>query len=700
MPFPTDDYTPYGYLDVPAHTRNLTPRGVLRSHDAGFRWHFPSFAGMYGGRRETYRAGLRLALDGALTLAEFDAASSPYHSKDCFTFALKRGAAICSATYQLIGEHSLHLRVDAEAAARIVVLAEYERMLAATGEWGESGLVGRAEDGTLILQGFEDGEAFVLWAARPWADCGIAPGGMVTRAWLGQAAPGLPAAGFVTVTGQPAQTVALHAALGFMGMNGSLDVLLARGRTVAEAQRNLAAARAIANTELMRKRAADGAFWAAAPRLAGDWPAYWRRGLVYDLETLRMMVKPPVGIYLHRWDAMQIHAPRVVLAEAAIDALLLGYADAATAQELLIGTFLDAPAPNVPCSREDGSFNMVAADGTVCGTAPAWGCPWLVAAWLWQLQPDRQWLAQLYPPMAAYLRWWLAERRSADGGLFYACSWESGQDDSPRFGAQPLGGGHPVRHIRPADLHAAFAHACRVMAEFAHALAYTDDIPYWQALAHEFTARTQALWNGARFADFDTHTGQLTAQDDVMLLAPVALGIATPAQIAVLRPAIAALDPASITWPMGAWMATAAAEVAGLPEVACALAAAICERAYDFWDARAALPGRTLPGISCEYWPPDGRCGGEGYGWGAFTTHLVLHTLLGLAPASDGLHLRPNLPVAWRVPGREYCVALHWRSQPIAITLTAYGAQARVTVNQQSALVPWGDALVYGWDTL
>ncbi|MFN8568218.1 MAG: hypothetical protein U0Z44_12040 [Kouleothrix sp.] len=68
--------------------------------------------------------------------------------------------------------------------------------------------------------------------------------------------------------------------------------------------------------------------------------------------------------------------------------------------------FLDAPAPNLPCSREDGSYTMVAADGTVCGTAPAWGYPFLVIEWLWRLRPDRAWLMQIYPLLAAYLEWW------------------------------------------------------------------------------------------------------------------------------------------------------------------------------------------------------------------------------------------------------------------------------------------------------
>lgn len=699
MPFPPDDYTPHGYLDVPAHTRKLNPLGVLRSHDAGFRWHFPAFAGMYGGRRESYRASLRVALDGALALRDFTHASSPYHSKDLFAFALEQGAARCTATYQLLGNNTLHLHLEAHDAARIAIVAEYERVLAANGEWGESGLVGRVQGDALVLQGFEDGEAFVLWASQPWGDFGIAAG-TVRREWLAQPAPGLPDGGFVPLLGRRGETVALHALAGFTAPPVPLDVLLARGRTLPEALRHLGAARASMAAEAERKRAADASFWDAAPQLAGDWPAHWRRGLVYDLETLRMMVKPPAGIYQGVWDAMQIHAPRVVLAEAAIDALLLAYANAATAQELLLGTFRDAPAPNVPCSREDGSFNMVAADGSACGTAPSWGCPWLVAAWLWRLRPDAAWLAELYPLLAAYLNWWLAERRGADGGLFYACSWESGQDDSPRFGAQPLGGGHPVRHIRPADLYAAFAHACGSMAEFAAALGQTAEIARWQTLAQEWTSRTQVLWNGTRFADFDTQTGHLTAQDDVMLLAPLALGVAAPAQVAALRASIAAPDPATLTWPMGAWMATAAAQSAGLHDTAATLAAAICERAYGFWDAHSQTSGRTLPGISCEYWPTDGRCGGEGYGWGAFSTHLLLHDILGLEPTAEALRIRPNLPPAWRGAGGRYGVSLRWGGRGIVLELAPEAERVHLCVNEYEATLAWGEVVEFGWEKL
>jgi hypothetical protein len=715
MPFPSDDYTPYGYLDIPTHTRNLTPRGVARSFDAGFRWHYPAYPGMYGGGREIYRAGLRVGIGGALALAEFAAATSPYHSKNLCVFDLKSGDASVRIEYQLVGEHAIHAKIATHQATRITIHVEYARLLAANGEWGESGLAGRMEDGVLILQGFEDGDAFALWASRPASDIGISPQPAEAAGWAATPPTRTPEA-FVAVVGRRGAQLALHGVLGFDLATGEttsgrgddamsragdelhrfaaspLEVILARGRTAEQARRHLDQARQGAGAERARKLAEDDAFWSGAPRLEGDWPEHWRRGLVYDLETLRMMVKSPVGIYRHSWDAMQIQAPRVVLAEAAFDALLLAYADPRLAQELLLGTFLDAPAPNVPCSREDGSYTMVAADGSVCGTAPAWGYPFLALEWLYELRPDRTWLERIYPRLAEYVDWWLSARRAPDGWLFYACSWESGQDDSPRFGAQPLGGGHPVRHIRPVDLHAALAHAAIVLAGFAATLRRRPDEAKWSRLAEEFSARTYQLWDGARYADFDTQAGRLTPVDDIMLLAPLALRL--PALRPLTARAIDSLDADELIWPMNAWTAVEAALAADMPGKAAELSASVCERVYRCWDARLAHPDRTLPGIACEYWPLDGRCGGEGYGWGAFTTHLLLHALVGITPARDALHIRPNLPPDWRVPGRQYILHLHWRERPLAITIAPLDAErAIVTVNRQQAELGWGQAL-------
>src|SRR5207253_2378120 len=50
----------------------------------------------------------------------------------------------------------------------------------------------------------------------------------------------------------------------------------------------------------------DEKFWQQAPQLSGDWPESWQRGWVYDLETLRMVIRPSVGIINHPFDGMQI----------------------------------------------------------------------------------------------------------------------------------------------------------------------------------------------------------------------------------------------------------------------------------------------------------------------------------------------------------------------------------------------------------
>src|SRR2546425_12742013 len=58
----------------------------------------------------------------------------------------------------------------------------------------------------------------------------------------------------------------------------------------------------------------------------------------------------------------------------------------------------------------DGSYNMVADDGQICGTAPEWGYPLWCCQQLWLRSGNLSWLQRLYPGAAAYLRWWLDHR--------------------------------------------------------------------------------------------------------------------------------------------------------------------------------------------------------------------------------------------------------------------------------------------------
>ncbi len=693
---PRDRFTPHGYLDNPHHTRNLHPSGVVRSQrGVGFGWHYPAWPKGYGSR-EIYRAGARLYLvdeDAVrLDLADFPDLIATRHTKNEVTYTWRGDGLTLTATWFLVDEHAIacRARVTSDHARRVGIgaLVQHERHLGASGAWGESGLVGRVEDDVVVLQGFEDGAAFALSVDRPSVAGATAT---VDETFL--RAPTL-VGDHVVVTGAKGTTVALGGALLVeddlaAGGGMEVEVLLGRAdrrdRAIAEVRR----ARPRTAIALAAHRAADAAFWREAPQLRGDWPDAWRRGFVIDLETLRMMVRGPIGIYGHVWDAMQIQAPRVVLAEAAIDALLLSYADLPTAKALLLGTFLDAPADNVPCSREDGTYNMVGANGSECGTAPEWGYPVRVAAHLFDRDGDLAWLEAVFPALERFLTWWEAERSDSEGFVVYDNSWESGQDLSARFGPQKEGGGSTIRIVRPVDLQAAMVDAWSHLARFAQVLG-RDPTPYGER-ASRHRSRMDGMWQDGAYRDHDARVGWSDVWD-VMQLAPVALGLANPDRIDASRGVVERLAADDYLWPMFVWTAVDAAHEAGLPAVAAQIVRATLDRAYAAWDRRAPAPEDPLPGITCEYWGTEGRYGAEGYGWGAFGVHLVFRSLLGYRPRPDGFELRPNLPGGWP-DGRYEVTNVNAGTVPVDLALETHGGVVDVTITSHGRDLQIGDRI-------
>jgi len=666
--FPADDYTPYGYLNLPGHARRLNPKGVMRSSGIGFRWHFPALATSYGGRRERYTAGLQVTGSNPID------ARMPYHSSSLKVFELDAWRL----SWFMVDDDCLAVAIEGAPGTSLDLTAHYERVVAADGDWGESGLVGRMDGSDVILQSFEDGDALVVRSI----DANLVPD--LSDTVCSVAATGEVATLTIDITVRPQSARAF--------------VLMGRGPTADAARDRVDGASPSA--VLAERIAADDAFWSAAPRLTGDWPAHWRRGLVYDLETLRMMVKEPIGRYAHRWDAMQIQAPRTVLGEAAMDALCLAWADPRLAAGLLLGTLLDAPLPNVPCSREDGTYNMVASDGTVCGTGPEWGYPFLVAERIAAALDDPDWVRAIYPPLAAYHTWWQRHRTDSDGWWVHACSWESGQDLSPRFGDQPRGGGHPTRHLRPVDLQAAAAHSAGVLARFA-TIAAPEDAKHWYDLASVLTDRVQVMWVGDRFADVDNRDNKPTDIHDVMHLAPAALGIVDPNAVAALRATLTTINSDDLVWPMFVWTPVLAAHHLQDPDRAADLAAAVVDRAYRFWDARPYDGRANMPGIASEYWPLTGRCGGEGYGWGAFTTELLLGSLVGVDVTADALTLRPCLPRKLHTPGARYGVEITIRGHHLQILLEPRGdGVLRLSVADHIWQLDPAGQIRIGWDEL
>ena len=348
---------------------------------------------------------------------------------------------------------------------------------------------------------------------------------------------------------------------------------------------------------------------------------------------------------------------------------------------MLLGHFESAPHENLPCMREDGSYNMVADDGQICGTAPEWGFPLWCCDSILRRTGDLHWLSRLYPKAAAYLRWWLEHRRDDEGWLVYACSWESGQDVSSRFGPQQTGG-TIIQHVRPVDLQASMAQGAAILARWAMLLAGAQteedshqalslqEAEWWRSVAGDFAEKTRSMWRDGWFRDYDSVAGEWSTQRDAMHLAPVFCGAFDWGQVGQLRDALAQPPQhssgwAPLSWPPVVMTLVGAVEAAQMPGDAAELAFRFIDASYRSIDKREPDEYGGIPGVTREYrrtvevkYGFDyANAGIEGYGWGALSVHLLMRYVLGLQEVEvDRLMVRPVLPQALRRKGATYKV--------------------------------------------
>jgi len=711
---PHDDFTPHGYLDNPYHSWKLNPSGVLRSlPPLGMGWHVPNL-GSYVNNQFQYTAHLTIGLKiNDLVLITPDdfrrqrcAISSPLHTKNRFAYTcrVEQYDLTLNVCYFLVQEHALgcvvELASDLEyplnVTCYLIHLHTHNPHTSRLWEHGWYALRKR-DEGYAMLGLASEGDVFAHGARAAggtpieWEKAALCTNLAEIGAWANGARVPPP-----NVTQRDPETGWQHRALALAGtltLDGKsappvrLNALLARGVSQDQAERFWnEGLEQIARAEAGHRQD-DEQFWQEAPHLRGDWPASWRRGLVYDLETLRMVIRPSAGVVGGPFDGMQIQAPRLVLAEAAMDALFLSYADPELAAEVLLTHFESSPRPNLPCMREDGSYNMVADDGQVCGTAPEWGYPLWCADQLWRRTGNLSWLQRLYPGAAAYVRWWLEQRRDSDGWLTYACSWESGQDVSSRFGPQQTGG-TIIQQVRPVDLQASMAQSAAILATWAETLepTHTDETqenPYpaesafWHGIAIEFMVKTRLMWRDGWFRDYDSSAGTWSSERDAMHLAPLFCEAAGSEQIAHLRPILA--EPprhssqwAPLSWPPVVMTLIGAAANARMTQEAAELAYRFIDASYRSTDSREPDAHGGLPGVTREYrsavvkdkWGETYyvNAGIEGYGWGALSVHLLVRYLMGLREQlPNALTISPLLPQTLRRPHASYCVeTLPW----------------------------------------
>lgn len=685
--FPAGDYTPHGYLDNPYHTMVLNPSGVIRSvPPLGFGYWLRTFKGGYGTGTRTpvnYLSLLHLSValgDLRLVSAEDFAAAgielaSRYHTKHVVSYDWSHEEMTFSLKYFLPREHTLACRIEianaGDTARTVTVHASHLYGAWEQRWWGSDG-VG--------MRYLPDADAAVsaIWAYGHYFALGADVHSVAQKAtgdrdqwqdWLRTS--NLDARRSATLRGPgPLHSVMSYTLVAPAGGCVVALVCLSRGVNEARVLEELDAGRTGAHAELERQLDRDEAFWSRCPQLDGDWPEVWKHGWVYDWETLRMNVRRPVGIFRHHWDAMQVHSPRSVLGEASVDMLALSHADSELAREVLLGTFADAPLPNVPCCREDGSMNMVAADGQACGTAPVWCFPFKVLRAIYAATGDAAWITELYPYLKSYLDWWLENRADEHGWFYCHCDWESGQDGSKRF---PQSEGSDAGSVATVDVEASMVEALRNMVLFAEIADALEDCERWAALAEQKTAATREMFVDGWFRDHDTRSGQpIFTPDhvDLMMLTPLTCGVATAAQIEAVRPKFQWFrdHPTPwLEWPSFFLAYTEAAWTAGQRLTAAEATADIADRVYPRIDSRAlrfaepAAPyAYRVPGVACEYWPisDDIEPGGENYGWGATLPLHIIRSLVGFRESENvedvEFYLAPALPARLRKTGASY----------------------------------------------
>ncbi|RQW06643.1 MAG: hypothetical protein EH225_02950 [Calditrichaeota bacterium] len=700
--FPSGRYTPHGYIDNPYHSMVLNRSGVIRSvPPLGFGFWQRQFQGSYAEGPRDYLNYLSL-LQVSIRMDDINLIHSDdfkrhnidlysgYHTKNVMSYDWNFRNINFSLAYFLADENSLVCRVSLEntdsrektvelAATNIYGLWEIKW-------WGSNGLTSRYVDdqGVNVSKIWAYGDIFavgsdwtpdsyqVFFSAEEWKTWvenpkKISAGKEIFRKGRGP------------VHSSQSFKIVLPAAGEEIGY-----IYLCRGKNEKDAISRLQYLKTTAADIMQTWLNEDQQFWSACPRLQGDWPENWKHGWVYDWETIRMNVRKPVGIFKHPWDAMQVHSPRLVLGETALDMLTLSYADPALAKTVLYGTFADAIAPNIPCVREDGSVNMIGADGSECGTAPMWGFPFHVIRTIYASTGDSAWIRLMYPYLKSYIEWWLENRTDDEGWFHCNNSWESGQDGSRRFLVE--GEGDPATFVRTVDVEASMAEAMRNMAVFAELAGFDDDIRYWSGLFSRRIENTQSMFLDGWFRDIDGRNGKpIIFEDfyDPIMLAPLSCDVATSRQIAAIRPKIKfiAENPKWLQWPPGVMAFTEAAWTAGENLSAALAVKNIADRIYARTDSHTIMfdshPDSfayRIPGIANEFWPLEFRPpGAENYGWGAILPAFIIRNIIGFrertAPFQFSFFLAPALTEDLLQKNRVYEISnLKYRGQIFNLT--------------------------------
>lgn len=703
---PQSHYTPHGYIDNPYHSMIFNRSGVIRSiPPLGFGFWCTDFKGAYGSGVSGHVNYLSLlnfafALDGKhFSIADDFVHNgvdlySAYHTKHMLSYNWTTAGCTFSIKYFLPRENSLAAIVEIEntsaANKDISVYAVHTYKIGQTKWWGSNGLSAsyNQQYDCSVTKIWAYGDVFTLGSSLRSIAHTYSHSDDDLRQWM-RSSETVSIGKFSVVGREPLSSAHRYSLSLPPQSKQSFLVVLSRSKNEAWAIQELQTALQESRMMLDGQLQLDEAFWRDCPMISGDWDKHWKHGWVYDFETLRMNVRQPIGIFKHPWDAMQIHSPRLVLGETALDMMTLSYANPELAKKVLYGTFADALAPNIPCVREDGSVNMISSDGSECGTAPMWGYPFRMIKNIFLATADTLWIGQLYPHLQSYIEWWLKNRTDSEGWLHCNNSWESGQDGSRRFLVAEHNEAAVADFVRTVDVEASMAEAMLVMKYFATVLGKSDAVKQWELLAQQRINNTRSMFVDNWFRDVDARTKKPIILDnhyDVAMLAPLTCGIASEEQVRAVRPMLKKFDRGH-EWPPGLFTLAEAEWVAHERVLAAEGVATVADRVYNRTDSHSVMfydstYSYRIPGVANEFWPTrEIPAGGENYGWGATLPMNIIRNIIGLREKESNtgveMYLAPTLPKSFLNIGKRYSIShLKYRNVRFDVTCTVSKSNA------------------------
>jgi hypothetical protein len=266
--------------------------------------------------------------------------------------------------------------------------------------------------------------------------------------------------------------------------------------------------------------------------------------LARALSQIKTMVYSPEGQIRRRYTTADRWPHRGMwLWDSAFHAIGLRHIDVTLARDILEAV-LDGQQPDgrLPQSTDPGFCDPEFTQPPVLS---------LAARLVDEMRPDPAWIERLYPRLAAYVRWDLAQRDSDGDGLaewaieddVNCRSGESGMDNSPRFDS--------ATRLDAVDFNAFLALECETLSGFAHRIGREAEASTWEQTRQDLAGRINArLWDeqAGFYLDYEIQRGCHSSVLAASGFLPLIAGVPTPAQARSLADHLA--NPATFGTPL------------------------------------------------------------------------------------------------------------------------------------------------------